>query len=138
MPESGLRRTSELDPEVEHQIVSTRDRVRRGLLLLPRDRLVSFALAGGFLAAELLFLAFTHTTRHPSAWTVALYVGLYGLLSRVGFGIGVGFAIPVQLVLVPMLFVLPLSWVPLCVAAGYLLRDPVGLLTGKLTPSRAS
>jgi hypothetical protein len=37
-----------------------------------------------------------------------------------------------------MLFVLPLPWVPLCVAAGYILRDPKGLVTGKLTPSRVS
>ena len=63
---------------------------------------------------------------------------MYGLVSRVGFGIGIGFALPVQLVLVPMLFVLPLPWVPLCVAAGYILRDPKGLVTGKLTPSRVS
>jgi HD-GYP domain-containing protein (c-di-GMP phosphodiesterase class II) len=60
------------------------------------------------------------------------------LLSRVGFEIGLGYAIPVQLVLVPMLFVLPLPWVPLCVAAGYLVRDPRALLTGKLTLPRAA
>jgi putative nucleotidyltransferase with HDIG domain len=138
MAQGSLRRARELDPEVEQLIVSTRERLRRGLLVLPRDRVVSFVLAGSFLVASLLFLTLAHTARHPNPLTATLYVVLYGLLSRVGFGIGVGFAIPVQLVLVPMLFVLPLPWVPLCVAAGYILRDPVGLVRGQLTPSRAS
>ena len=134
--EEDLRRAPELHPEVERLIVETRERVRRGLL--PRDRLVSYGLAAGFIVASLAFLATAHTSRHPAVLTVLLYTTLYGLLSRVGFEIGVGYAIPVQLVLVPMLFVLPLSWVPLCVAAGYLLRDPRGLITGKLTLPRAS
>ena len=134
--EDELRRAPELHPEVERLIVETRERVRRGLL--PRDRIVSFSLAAGFLVASVAVLAAVHTTAHPAVLTVVLYTALYGLLSRVGFEIGVGYAIPVQLVLVPMLFVLPLSCVPLCVAAGYLIRDPRALFTGKLTLPRAS
>jgi hypothetical protein len=134
--EDELRRAPELHPEVERLIVQTRERVRRGLP--PRDRLISFGLAAGFLVASAVFLLTTHTARTPGALTVVLYVAMYGLVSRVGFGIGIGFALPVQLVLVPMLFVLPLPWVPLCVAAGYILRDPKGLVTGKLTVSRVS
>ena len=130
------RRAPELHPEAEHLIVQTRERIGRGLR--GRDRLVSYTLAAGFLAASLTFLAVDGTGHRASIPTVVLYIALYGLLSRIGFGIGVGYAVPVQLVLVPMLFVLPLSWVPLGVCAGYLLRDPRGLLTGKLTLSRAS
>jgi HD-GYP domain-containing protein (c-di-GMP phosphodiesterase class II) len=129
-----LRRAPELHPEVERLIVDTRERVRRGLP--PRDRLVSFGLAVGFLAAASMFLAFTDTARHPGVFVVVLYTALYGLLSRVSFEAGVGYAIPVQLVLVPMLFVLPLPWVPFCVAAGYLLRDPRRLR--QMTLPRAS
>src|SRR6266481_2946015 len=116
--EDELRRAPELHPEVERLIVETRKRVHLGLL--PRDRVVSYGLAAGFLVASLAFLATAHTSHHPAVFTVVLYTALYGLLSRVGFEIGLGHAIPVQLVLVPMLFVLPLPWVPLCVAAGYL------------------
>ena len=134
--EEELRRAPELHPEVERLIVQTRERVRRGLP--PRDRLISFGLAAGFLVASVVFLLTTRTAHPPGVLTVVLYVAMYGLVSRVGFGIGIGFALPVQLVLVPMLFVLPLPWVPLCVAAGYILRDPMGLVTGKLTPSRVS
>jgi len=133
-PEDELRRAPELHPEVERLIVETRERVRRGLP--PRDRIVSFALAAGFVLASAVFLATTDTTRHPGIATVVLYTALYGLLSRIGFEVGVGSAIPVQLVLVPMLFVLPLPWVPLCVAAGYLLRDPRGLR--RMTAPRAA
>ena len=132
--EDELRRAPELHPEVERLIVETRERVRRGLP--PRDRLVSFGLAAGFLAASAAFLVTTHTSRHPGVLTVLLYTALYGLLSRVRFETGIGYAIPVQLVLVPMLFVLPLPWVPLCVAAGYLARDPRRL--PRMTLPRAS
>jgi hypothetical protein len=134
--EDELRRAPELHPDVERLIVQTRERVRRGLP--PRDRLISFGLAAGFLVASAVFLLTTRTAHTPGMLTVVLYVAMYGLVSRVGFGIGIGFALPVQLVLVPMLFVLPLPWVPLCVAAGYVLRDPKGLVTGKLTLSRVS
>jgi HD-GYP domain-containing protein (c-di-GMP phosphodiesterase class II) len=135
--ETELRRSPELHPDQEQMLGWTRERVRRGAFLLPRDRVVSYLLAGGFLSASVIFIATSHTTRHPSALTVCLYIALYALLSRVTFEVGLVSAIPVQLVLVPMLFVLPLAWVPLCVAAGLILRDPKGLVRGKLTPSRA-
>ena len=132
--EDELRRAPELHPEVERLIVETRERVRRGLP--PRDRLISFVLAAAFVAASAVFLTTMDTTRHPGVAVVVVYTLLYGLLSRIGFEVGVGYAVPVQLVLVPMLFVLPLPWVPLCVAAGYLVRDPAGLR--KLTLPRAA
>ncbi len=135
-PETELRRSPELHPEVEHLITATRERVRRGLP--PRDRLISFGLAAGFLAASFAFLATSNVTRHPSVLTVLLYTALYGLLARVRFEVGVGYAIPAQLVLVPMLFVLPLPWVPLCVAAGILFRDPLAFVQGKVTVPRAA
>ena len=62
-----------------------------------------------------------------SAWRLALFVGLYALVSRVEFEIGSGSAVPTQLVLVPMLFALPIGLVPLAVAAGLCCgRSPTG------------
>jgi HD-GYP domain-containing protein (c-di-GMP phosphodiesterase class II) len=61
-----------------------------------------------------------------SVWKLAFFVGLYAAVSRVEFEIGTGSAIPTQLVLAPMLFVLPIGVVPLAVAAGLLART-VGL-----------
>jgi HD-GYP domain-containing protein (c-di-GMP phosphodiesterase class II) len=57
-----------------------------------------------------------------NVWTFALFVGLYAAVSRVEFEVGIGSAIPTQLVLVPMLFALPIGAVPLAVAAGLSLR----------------
>jgi HD-GYP domain-containing protein (c-di-GMP phosphodiesterase class II) len=57
-----------------------------------------------------------------SLWWLGLFVGLYALVSRVEFAIGGGYAIPTQLVLVPMLFILPTGLVPLAVAGGLVLR----------------
>jgi HD-GYP domain-containing protein (c-di-GMP phosphodiesterase class II) len=136
LPE-GDSRPVELDPDVERLIAERRERVRRGSVL-SADRLVTYALAAGFLVGSVAFLATTSSSRHPSVVTVLLYVALYAVLSHVQFEIDAHGAVPVQLVLVPMLFALPLAWVPLCVAAGYLLRDPVGIVKGKLTPSRAA
>jgi len=106
--------------------------MRRGPLVRS-DRAVTYALAAGFLVASFSFLAVAPSARHPSPWIVLLYISLYALLSHVDFEIDAHGAVPVQLILVPMLFTLPLAWVPLCVAAGYLLRDPVGLLSGRMT-----
>jgi hypothetical protein len=42
----------------------------------------------------------------------------FATLANVEFEVGAGSAIPTQLMFVPMLFLLPLGWVPLAVAAG--------------------
>jgi HD-GYP domain-containing protein (c-di-GMP phosphodiesterase class II) len=52
----------------------------------------------------------------------ALFAVVYAAVSRVTFEIGIGSAIPTQLVLVPMLFALPIGTVPAVVAGGLLLR----------------
>jgi diguanylate cyclase (GGDEF)-like protein len=56
----------------------------------------------------------------------ALIVSL-ALASRVHLYVGAGSAVPTQLVLVPMLFLLPPAAVPACVAAGLLLADVVDI-----------
>jgi HD-GYP domain-containing protein (c-di-GMP phosphodiesterase class II) len=57
-----------------------------------------------------------------SLFLAALFVVLYAVVSRVTFEIGIGSAVPTQLVLVPMLFALPIGAVPAVVAAGLLLQ----------------
>ncbi len=57
-----------------------------------------------------------------SPFLAMLFAVLYALACRVTFEIGIGSAIPTQLVLVPMLFALPIGTVPAVVAAGLLLQ----------------
>ena len=61
-----------------------------------------------------------------NVWKFVLFVALYAAVSRVEFEVGIGSAVPTQLVLVPMLFALPIGAVPLAVVAGLALRT-VGL-----------
>ena len=53
--------------------------------------------------------------------TAAVLVGLYAILTGVEFPVGAGNVLPTQLVLIPMLVLMPPGVVPLLVAAGLLL-----------------
>jgi HD-GYP domain-containing protein (c-di-GMP phosphodiesterase class II) len=111
-------------------------RTRRSGALAVRERVALALLAGSFVAASALLVATLDTTRHPNLLVVALYVVLYAVLSQVEFEIGSGAAIPTQLVLVPMLFVLPLSWVPPAIAGASLLRAGADVARGRRRLSR--
>jgi HD-GYP domain-containing protein (c-di-GMP phosphodiesterase class II) len=71
-----------------------------------------------------------------SAWVVLLFVGLYAVTSRIHFDVGVGYAVPTELVVVPMLLVLPAGWVPLLVAASFILGAVPSFISGKRHPER--
>jgi HD-GYP domain-containing protein (c-di-GMP phosphodiesterase class II) len=106
-------------------------RAREREPLLARDRLASLLVGGAYAATALLLPFLLATTRSPSPGVYVLFVAAYALASRIEFEIGTGAAVPTQLVLVPMLFALPLSVVPLCVSAGLLLRSPRDLIGGR-------
>src|SRR6187549_128870 len=94
------------DPD-EQRVIEER-RARR-LQRLARRELWSFAVfAGGFLAAAF----------------------------RLDFEIGTGSAVPTELILVPMLFVLPVGLVPLAVAAGIVLGSLDEHVRGQLRFAR--
>lgn len=83
-------------------------------------------LAHGGLAAVFLLLA--GTLAATAEWRPGLNLGLamtlvaaFALVGTVEFEIGAGYTVPTQLVLVPMLFLLPAAIVPLLVALSFLL-----------------
>src|SRR5438105_801827 len=127
-PASAPAESAALDPAVELELAETRGRKRRHLV--GRDLLSSILIGGGFLVAAGLALAYLPQHRPTVPWLVAVLVVVYAAASRVEFAVGSGYAIPTSLVFVPMLFVLPLREVPLCVAAGLLLRDVPELTRG--------
>ena len=59
-------------------------------------------------------------------------IGAYAAAFRLEFEIGSGTAVPTELILVPMLFLLPTGWVPFAVAAGVLLASSIECLRGTL------
>jgi HD-GYP domain-containing protein (c-di-GMP phosphodiesterase class II) len=121
---SDLAWDKTLDSEPDGLILQSR--LRKKLRLGGRDRWASIVLGGSFAGTAVALALTLDRGRAPAAWVYVLFVVLYAAASRVEFEIGTGAAVTTQLVLVPMLFVLPLSHVPACVTAGFLLRRPLG------------
>jgi putative nucleotidyltransferase with HDIG domain len=113
----------DLDPEVDGLYERTRE--RRVSPLARTERVASLVVGGSFLAVAVPLALLHGTSRHPSMWTVLLLLAVYAVASQVEFEVGAGSGVPTELVLVPMLFVLPVSWVPLAVAAGLALGELV-------------
>jgi HD-GYP domain-containing protein (c-di-GMP phosphodiesterase class II) len=120
---------ADLDPEADGLILASRERVAGRLA--DRDRSATALLAAGFLAAATTVAFAFDSARTPSLLVLAGLAAAYVFALRVEFEIGTGSAIPTQLVLVPMLFLLPVGAVPLVVAAclvsGYVLEARGGI-----------
>jgi HD-GYP domain-containing protein (c-di-GMP phosphodiesterase class II) len=108
-----------LDPDAQRVIEE--QRARRLSRLAIRDRATTFVSLGLFLAVAGSMAVLLPSHRSPSVVTVALLLAAYAVAFRLDFEVGSGSAVPTQLILVPMLFVLPSGMVPLAVAAGILL-----------------
>jgi diguanylate cyclase (GGDEF)-like protein len=98
------------------EIAASRERVRSRLL--GRERNATFVLASGFVLAAVLCAAAIPSDTSFAIGVAVLLIALYAFMSQIEFEIGPGSAVPTELVLVPMLFLLPPGVVPLCVAAG--------------------
>jgi hypothetical protein len=86
-----------------------------------RELVTEVAAGGLFLVAACSLLALDGATIGFDPVVAAVVVALYALVSRVEFPVGAGYVVPSQLVLVPMLVLLPPATVPLLVACGLLL-----------------
>jgi HD-GYP domain-containing protein (c-di-GMP phosphodiesterase class II) len=111
--------TAELDPDLEARLEQRRERA--ATRLRTRSRAAALVVVAGFGAACAALGLLVDTHRSPGLLTIAALVAAYALASRVEFEVRTGLALPTQLVLVPMLFILPLPQVPLYVALGLLL-----------------
>jgi HD-GYP domain-containing protein (c-di-GMP phosphodiesterase class II) len=102
-----------------------------------RELLAESVTAGAFLAVAVALAVLLPAERDFDVPLAVTLVATYALLARVHFPIGYGFTIPTQLVLVPMLFLVPLGAVPLLVAAGMVLGGMPEYVRGDRHPSRA-
>ena len=68
--------------------------------------------------------------------TAILLIAVYALVGRIEFPVGAGHVVPTQLILVPMLLILPPAVVPLAVGAGMLLGNAVAWALGRQAPRR--
>src|SRR5919204_2277995 len=86
-----------------------------------RELFTEVAAGALFIACALALLLTPHATAGFRPVVAAVLVALYVLVSFVEFPVGAGHATPTQLVLVPMLVLLPPATVPPLVAGGYAL-----------------
>ena len=110
---------ADLDPEAGGLIEDARARASERLAARDSRATLFGALAFVAIAVPFAFLAPTDRVVEPGV--LLMLVVAYALAARVEFEIGSGFAVPTQIVFVPMLFLLPVALVPLCVAVGFLL-----------------
>jgi HD-GYP domain-containing protein (c-di-GMP phosphodiesterase class II) len=124
-------------PPDEGLVEQSRQREGRGLR--DRELLSTVALATGFLAAIAGLLAWLPDERGGAALLTSVVLLLcYAVAARVQFEVGFALAVPTQLVLVPMLFLVPLATVPILVALGYVLSTLPNHLRGEIHAERAA
>lgn len=107
------------DPGLQQLIVDSRERLPERPPA--RERAVDMSAAVAFVAAAVAMAIAFEPSRSLDPWLAVTLVGSYAIASRVEFAMGSGWAVPTQLVFVPMLFLLPTATVPVLVAAALLL-----------------
>jgi HD-GYP domain-containing protein (c-di-GMP phosphodiesterase class II) len=127
---SSAAGTATLDPRAQRVIEE--QRARRLNRLAVRERRSLVLSVGAFVAVALVLTEAMPTDRSPGAVTTLLLIAVYALAFRLDFEIGTGSAVPTQLVLVPMLFVLPTGIVPIAVASGVILGSLTEYARGAL------
>jgi putative nucleotidyltransferase with HDIG domain len=100
------------------------------------ERRGELVVGGGFLCAALALVLLAAPARGLSLPLAALYVVGVAVAGRIRIDVGSGFTVPTQAVFVPMLFAVPLPYVPPLVALALALGMMPAVLRGRLPPSR--
>jgi putative nucleotidyltransferase with HDIG domain len=138
----GLPRTAEPDSNPTVQRLLEESRAVHSQRLRGRERTVVVLAAAAFLAVAMPFAILVPGGREFDPAVAAALVALYVVAARIEFHTGFGWTVPTQLVFVPMLFLLPVSAVPLCVAVALVLfklpefasrKIPIDRSLGQLT-----
>jgi HD-GYP domain-containing protein (c-di-GMP phosphodiesterase class II) len=125
------------DPDADEGRWIAAMRERRPHGLAGRDLQFSLVAAAGFAVFATLAALLVHSTVDASPLVIVTIIGAYALAATVEFEVGDGSAVPTELILVPMLFVIPLGLVPACVMAGLLLADVPRYVRREAHPERA-
>lgn len=101
-----------------------------------RERTSRWISAVGFVAVGIVVAVSVPSERPLSLALAATSVLLYALAYRVEFEVGSGSAVAAQLVLVPMLLLLPVPLVPLIVALGAVIARVPRVISGEIHAER--
>src|SRR6185312_8641099 len=100
-----------------------------------RELIVEASAAALFvMAAAVLLLTWGAAGLRPQV--AALLVVVYAVVGRIEFPVGAGFVVPTQLILVPMLLMLPPAVVPVAVAVGLVSGNAAECAVGRVPPRR--
>jgi HD-GYP domain-containing protein (c-di-GMP phosphodiesterase class II) len=126
--------TAALDPRSQ-RLIEERRALRLSRLAV-RERRTLIVSVGAFLATAIVMADAIPSERSPGLVATLLLIGVYALAYRLDFEIGTGSAVPTQLVLIPMLFVLPTGLVPFAVASGVVVGSLSEYIRGGLRIER--
>jgi HD-GYP domain-containing protein (c-di-GMP phosphodiesterase class II) len=127
---------SRLEHQPDAQQSLQESRVRELSRLSPRERMVETAAGGSFLVMAVALWLLEGTGGSLDWGSVLIAVLSLAAVSRVEFEVGSTYTMPLQLVIVPMLFLVPPAALPLCVAAALVLGKTPEALVGRRPPGR--
>jgi HD-GYP domain-containing protein (c-di-GMP phosphodiesterase class II) len=126
-----------LDPAGEALLEQSR--ARRLQRLRGRERTVKWVSLASFVGFVLLLVTVVPAASPPPSLLLVLgLVAAYAIATKVEFEVASGSVVPTQLVLVPMLFLLPPALVPAAVAAGFLIGELPGFVRQRFHPERVA
>ena len=102
-----------------------------------RERAVELTAAASFLAVAVAMAVFLDSARSLEAAPLVSLVIAYVIACRAQFDIADGYTVPTELVLVPMLFLLPTPLVPLVVSLSWALGRLIDYASGETSVRRA-
>jgi diguanylate cyclase (GGDEF)-like protein len=101
-----------------------------------RRELAVDATAAALFVAAAGALALAGDTSGFRPTVAVLLIAVYAVVARIEFPVGAGYVVPTQLVLVPMLLMLPPAVVPAAVGIGLVLAATVDWSAGRVPPRR--
>ena len=131
----GLGDEPHLDPAMDAALERRGEQQPRRLQ--GRERRMELALAAVTVAASVCLIAGMSSGRPLDVRLAVVLTLAFAVTARVQFHDGVGYTVPTQLALVPMLLLLPPAWVPLLVATGLTIGNADRYLRGTVHPERA-
>jgi putative nucleotidyltransferase with HDIG domain len=126
--------TADLDAATERRVEESFE--RRARKMDRRELLALLPFNAAFLIAAVALAVAAEPARELSAPLAVAFVAAYVIADRIEFSTGAGYAVPTQLVFVPMLLLLPTPLVPLLVAAAVTISSVPDVVSGARAPSR--
>ena len=126
-----------VSPATNPEQLFARGRTRALVRARGRERAVEQFTGASFLLVALGMALFLDSPRSLDLPAMAVLVIAYVVACRAKFDIADGYTVPTELVLVPMLFLLPTPAVPLVVSLSWLLGRLIDYATGRTSIHRA-